>query len=736
MPDQNQQSSAHPAPEIRGILERITFHNQENGYTVARLREEGAGRGGRDKGLTTVVGHLSGVPIGSTLNLTGSWIQDPRFGRQFKISSYEILKPNSLNGIERYLGSGLIKGIGPKFAARIVKRFGLATLDVLESDPDRLAEVSGLGAKRIEQIKQAWLDHKEIHQIMIFLQGHGISATYAVKIYKTYKNAALKVVKENPYRLAEEIWGIGFRVADDIAQSLGVPANDPRRVRAGLLFALNEAAGNGHCFLPREKLLSLAGQLLKLSPETPALQSLIEEQVPALTADKKIVGEDNNVYLLPLYFAEKAVAQNLLALKRAAPSYNDIKTEPALKWAEDRLQLSLAPEQRAALKTALEHKVSILTGGPGTGKSTILKGLILMLAQKGVSVLLAAPTGRAAKRLSEATGREAKTVHRLLEFDPAIMGFKRNSRHPLRADLVIIDEASMLDIMLASSLIKAVAPASSLLLVGDADQLPSVGPGNVLQDIISSGRFPVVRLHKIFRQGPGSLISINASLINQGKFIELLPDYEGDKDFYCIFRDNPDEIEAEILSLCQQRLPRKYRLDPVRDIQVLAPMRKGLIGTDNLNARLQELLNPDATTVEIRSHRFRVGDKVMQVRNNYDKDVYNGDLGFIKDIKAEELTMTADFEGRSVVYEQADLDELVLAYATTVHKAQGSEFPCLIMPVHTSHFPLLQRNLLYTAITRGKKVVILVGSKKAINIAIRNNRVHNRNSRLRERLSS
>ena len=734
------ENPSDPTIQIQGILERITFQNAENGYTVARLLEDS-----KKKEVITVVGFLSGVPVGSTLSLKGSWITDSRYGRQFKLQNYEIVKPNTINGIERYLGSGLIKGIGPAYAARIVARFGLKTLDILENDPDRLNEVEGLGKTRVESIKKAWQEQKEIHRIMVFLQGHGISATYAVKIFKTYGRKALAVVKNNPYQLAEDIWGVGFRIADSIALSLGVPANDPRRARAGLLFALDESAGEGHCFLPREKLLEQAVYLLKLTgkseqfPEQENLYSdpgLIEEQIKSLLYDDKIAVDGDNVALAPIYFAEKGAAAKLLDLSIGKPNHSIKNVDQAVDWAAKKLQLVLAPEQAAAVKMGLSQKVSVITGGPGTGKSTILKALLLVLAQKGIVVKLAAPTGRAAKRLSEACGLEAKTIHRLLEYDASFRTFKRNRENPLEADMVIVDESSMMDIILANSLLKAIADKAALVLVGDVDQLPSVGPGNVLKDIINSGRVPVTRLQTVFRQGPGSLISLNASLINRGEFLELLPDYEGDKDFYCIFRDEAEEIEKEILSLCTQRLKKRYNFDPVRDIQVLTPMRKGIIGTENLNSRLQVTLNPQETPRDGRQHRLQVGDKVMQIRNNYDKEVFNGDLGIVSSVNSEDESVEVSFEGRGVLYESADLGEIVLAYAITVHKSQGSEFPCVIIPLHTTHYPLLQRNLIYTAVTRGKNLVILVGSKKAITIAIHNDRVVKRYTMLQERLQA
>lgn len=714
--------------KIKGVLERITYQNEENGFTVARFMPDE-----RDEAIT-LVGAMAGVPVGSTLAVSGCWQRDSRHGWQLKVENYTLTRPNTINGIERYLGSGLIRGIGPGYAARIVACFGLETLKVLEDNPDRLREVSGLGKSRIRQIKEAWHQQRDIHRIMVFLQSYGISATYAVRIFKIYGNDALDIVENNPYRLAEDIWGIGFRIADRIALSMGVAVMDPRRVRAGLLFALNEAAGDGHCFLDEDALLGLGGDLLDPEGDCAGLIDLLRQGVPELARDDKVVVDDGRIYLAPLYYAEIGVGNRLRSLITVEDKGLNLDIAQAVAWAEKGMKLELAPEQREALSLALAHNIAIITGGPGTGKSTILQGLVMVLAARGQQVELAAPTGRAAKRLAEACGRPARTIHRLLEYDPGIRGFKRNNENPLAADYIIIDETSMLDVVLANSLLRSVAEGSSLLLVGDVDQLPSVGPGNVLQDCIESGTLPVARLSRIFRQEKGSLISLNASRINQGQPLDLLSDYQGDKDFYFIRRDDPADIAREIVSLCRSRLSRKFGFDPLRDIQVLTPMRKGIIGAESLNQALQQALNY-ALAGAVGTRRFYNGDKVMQIRNNYDKEVFNGDFGLVETVDLEKRTMTVMFDGRLLTYEAAEQNELELAYAVTVHKSQGSEFPCVIVPIHASHYPLLQRNLLYTGVTRGKKLVIIVGSNKAVAMTINNNRIRGRNSFLRQRLT-
>ncbi|MFN2365200.1 MAG: ATP-dependent RecD-like DNA helicase [Desulfurivibrionaceae bacterium] len=715
-----------PAEQLSGVLERITFHSEATGFTVARLQPDDP-----DSEPVTVVGVLSDAPVGSSLELTGRWQRDPRHGRQFKFDGHRIVKPTTIKGMEKYLGSGLIKGVGPVNAARIVKHFGTDTLEVLDHNPERLSEVRGLGSKLAARIKETWLEQQDIHEIMIFLQGHDISAAYAVKIYKNYGRKALRVVKENPYRLIEDIRGVGFKIADRIAVSVGLPRDDPARIKAGLLFVLNEAMGRGHCYLERAELFA-AGRVLL---EVPA--AMVEAGLPELAGAEQVVISGERVYLGFLYQAELGAAKSLVRIGDGPAPWGKLDPAAELQKIRGKIGFELADEQAEALGLVLASRLAVLTGGPGTGKSTILKAMMLMLEGKGVRILLAAPTGRAAKRLAEAAGRNASTIHRLLEFSAFEGGFSRNGDNPLEVDLLVVDEVSMLDIVLANALLRAVPTGAAVLLVGDGDQLPAVGPGNFLKDIIEWGAAPVARLTRIFRQQQGSLISVNGARVNNGDFFDLLPGYRGEKDFYYINRDNLEEIEKEIVSLCGGRLAEKYGYDPMRDIQVLTPMRKGLIGVENLNLRLQEVLNraaPGEAADFGSGGRFRRGDKVMQLRNNYEKEVFNGDLGFVTGIDGDDRVMTVEFDDRPVRYGFGEVDELQLAYAVTVHKAQGSEFPCVIFPVHTAHYPLLQRNLLYTGITRGRKLVIVIGSRKALSIAIANDRLQTRNSGLMERL--
>ncbi len=704
---------------ITATIEGYTFQSRDNNFCVVQLQEKGK------PGLTTATGYLPGVPVGSSVRLMGSWNNDKKYGQQFKFDQYHLLRPNTLNGLEKYLGSGLIKGIGPRYAFKIVKRFGIETLDIIETAPERLTEVPGLGSKRANRIKKAWAKQKDIQDIMIFLQGEGISSTYAIKIYKRYGKDSIARVKENPYQLAEDIRGVGFKVADRIAGTVGVQAESPLRIQAGILHALSEAAKSGHCYLPEDELVLCAADILGLPEEA------ISAQLPPLIELKKIFVEADMVSLALLHYAEMGIASMMAELIRRPSPLPDMDKEKAISWAGKKMGITFAAAQAEAIRTIISGKVSILTGGPGTGKTTILRAILLILKKRGIRIALAAPTGRAAKKMAEVTGKEAKTIHRLLEYDPSVQGFKKGVADPLDIDLLVVDESSMLDVVLCNSLLKALPVDTSLLLVGDVDQLPSVGPGNVLRDLIDSGAIPVVTLRHIFRQGEGSLISLNASNINEGLSLDLRPEYRGEKDFYCIFKEEQEDILGEILSLCKERLPGRFGWDPVRDIQVLTPMKRGIIGAANLNTMLQKHLNPQGPSLRRGARVLRIGDKVMQIRNNYDKEVFNGDMGRVKRIDDEEQVMIVDFDGRDVEYGYGgELDEIILSYATSIHKAQGSEYPCVIIALHTSHYMLLQRNLLYTAVTRGKKLVILISSKKALAIAINNNRPVNRYTRL------
>lgn len=716
---------------IYGYLERITFLNEENHFTVARLQEKGK------KELTTIVGNLAGVSPGESLRLSGKWVHNTKYGSQFQLEKYETVVPATVNGIEKYLGSGLIKGIGPVMARRIVKAFGLSTLDVIETTPDDLAKVDGIGSKRIGMITRAWEEQREIKEIMIFLQGHGVSASYSAKIFKRYGKASIENVKENPYRLAADISGIGFITADRIARNMGVDPNSILRVKEGIIYVLNELINEGHVYYPLEPLLARAAEMLKVDAEI-TLGAKAE-----LQKERRIIIEDlpeepplQVVYLPAFYTAETNLARLLLNLTREPSPIRSIDTDVAVDWVSDKIGSNLAEKQKEAVVLSARNKILIITGGPGTGKTTIIKAIIRIFRAMKLRVLLAAPTGRAAKRMQEATGHEAKTIHRLLEYSPRNGGFEKNQETPLEADVIILDECSMIDLMLMYHLVKAVPLNATLILVGDINQLPSVGPGSVLKDLIESGRFEVVTLTEIFRQARESRIVTNAHLINKGLFPDLKkPSGRELSDFYFIGEKDPEEIINKILKLCQDRIPRRFGFHPVKDVQVLTPMHRGALGVMNLNYRLQEYLNQNESRQVRGNKSFKVKDKVMQLTNNYDKSVYNGDVGTVTRIDLEEQEIQVDFEGRLVTYDFSELDELALAYAISVHKSQGSEYPAVIIPVVTQHYLLLQKNLIYTGITRGKKLVILIGSKKALAIAIKNVKTMDRFSRLKERLA-
>lgn len=709
---------------LRGVVERITFQNEDSGYTVARLQVEGPAPAASPDGLATIVGEMLSINPGETVVLEGEWTNHKQYGAQFKIASYRTVHPSTVEGMRRYLGSGLIKGIGPVTAKRIVDHFGSESLQVIESDPERLVEVEGLGAKRAKWIVRAWEEQREIHNVMLFLQSHEVGTGYAVKIWKRYGQQAIEVIRENPYRLSADVWGIGFLTADRIAQKMGIPAHSDRRVQAGILHVLHEAADkDGHVFLPGDALIESCAQALSVPVDAipPCLAQLVR--------DEAIVATDSRVYLPHLYYAEQGAATRCYQLSQVARiELGDIPAEIAA--IEQRDGVVFAPGQKLALQKALSHHLLVLTGGPGTGKTTAIKGLIALLEARKKKIALAAPTGRAAKRMSEATGHEAKTIHRLLKFSPSEMAFEKNFENPLAIDALIVDEISMVDTVLMNSLLRAVPISASVVLVGDVDQLPSVGAGNVLKDVIASGIVEVVELNEIFRQARTSRIITNAHAINRGEMPNLQNDR--DADFFFLEIAEPDQVVEAVCGLCASRLPRTYRLDSIEDIQVLVPMYRGETGANNLNRVLQDRLNARGHERHRGGVQFRVGDKVMQVRNNYDRDVFNGDIGRVHAIDDEELQVR--FQQRVVVYEVSDLDELVLAYAMSVHKGQGAEFRAVVMPLTTQHYMMLQRNLLYTAITRARELVVIVGTKQALGMAVRNNQVAMRHTTLAQRI--
>jgi exodeoxyribonuclease V alpha subunit len=722
------------AATLEGVLERVVFANEENAWSVVRLTVPG------QKEPVTAVGNLLSVQPGEHLRLTGSWIQDPKYGRQFRVASYATIAPATLGGIEKYLGSGLIRGIGKGLASRLVQCFGLDTLEVIEEHPERLREVEGIGPQRTAAILKAWAEQRDIKQVMVFLQSHGVSTQYAIKIYKVYGSQAVEIVRENPYRLATDIYGIGFKSADKIAAALAIPRDAPQRIAAGVLYLLGQAADRGHLFLPKKELLEEAEELLEAEPwrveqavaELAASKDVVVEPLPAAPEDPS----EAAVYLKALHTAEEGIAARLHTLLVQQTLPFEIDVERALEWFEKSERIALAPQQRQAIRAGITRKVLVITGGPGTGKTTLVRGIVRILEKKNQKVLLAAPTGRAAKRLAEATGGEASTLHRLLEFDPRSRAFTRNREHPLSCDLLIVDEASMLDTVLAYHLLRAVPDAGRLILVGDVDQLPSVGPGRVLSDVIRSDAVEVVRLTEIFRQAERSLIVVNAHRVNRGE-MPVLESVDSDGDFFFFARRTPEEIVETIAQLVAKRIPAGFGFDPVEQIQVLTPRNRGPLGTESLNARLRDLLNPERPerpAVTRGGQSLRVGDKVMQVRNNYDLEVWNGDIGRVAAIDEEDQLLKVALDGREAAYDFASLDELVLAYACTIHKSQGSEYPCVVIPLHTSHFLMLQRNLLYTAITRAKRLVILVGEERALRTAVGNRRVRARHTRLAERL--
>jgi len=713
--------------EIKGQIERITFFNEENNYTIAKMRVHGR------TDIITVVGTLFSVAPGEVLRLSGYWDKHPRYGEQFKVTAYESVLPATVKGIEKYLGSGMIKGIGPVMAKRLVFRFGDETLTVIGKDIGRLHEVDGIGEKRIEMIQKAWEEQKEIRGVMIFLQGQGVSPTYAVKIYKQYGRDSIRVVEENPYRLAADIFGIGFITADKIAEKLGVPRDSKIRAEAGILYVLKELSDEGHVYYPYELLIKKGSEILGLEEERilPALDKLAQEG-KAVVEDRRTT--EKAVYLAKYHRSELGIVNKLKTILVFPRQLRLINIDEVLEWVQRDLKITLSEKQVEAVKASVNSKAMIVTGGPGTGKTTIINAIMRIYRKMGQKVLLAAPTGRAAKRMTEATGYEAKTIHRLLEYSPGGGIFKKDEANPLEADLIIIDETSMVDTLLMYYFLKAMPPKATLILVGDVDQLPSVGPGNILKDLIDSGILTTVRLDEIFRQSRQSMIIVNAHRVNSGQMPISNQGEEHLHDFYFLNIDEPERILKKIIYLSKEGIPARFGYNPVNDIQVLTPMHKGVIGVSNLNQELQRELNPGQDELIHGGKVLKIGDKVMQIRNNYDKDVYNGDIGRITKIDKEMQELKVGYDGRLVSYEYSELDEIVLAYAISVHKSQGSEYPVVIMPVVTQHYMLLQRNLLYTGITRGKKLVILIGTKKALTIAIKNDKPQKRYTLLRERL--
>jgi exodeoxyribonuclease V alpha subunit len=709
---------------LAGLVERVTYHNAENGFCVLRAKA----RGHRE--MVTVVGHAATIAAGEWITASGEWVNDRTHGQQFKARFLRTSPPTSADGIEKYLSSGMIRGVGPVYAKKLVRAFEEKVFDVIEASPDRLREVDGIGPVRAASILAAWAEQKAVREIMVFLHSHGVGTARAVRIFKTYGADAIQVMTENPYRLARDIRGIGFKTADAIAMKLGIEKTAMVRVRAGISYALTEAMDEGHCGLPTEQLMPLAEKLLEVSQELIRTALDLELREGTVVADS--VGETPCVFLAGLHRAERIIAERLMRLANGTLPWPWIDPEKALPWVEKHIGLALAESQVAAIELALKSKVLVITGGPGVGKTTIVRGILRILVAKGTDLLLCAPTGRAAKRMTEATGFEAKTIHRLLEVDPKSGGFKRGGDNPLDCDLLVVDETSMVDVMLMQALLKAVPDNAAFLIVGDIDQLPSVGPGQVLADIISSAAVPVVRLTEVFRQAAQSRIITSAHRINQGSIPDLNPP-STDSDFYFVPADDPETAVGRIIELVKTRIPKRFGLDRIRDIQVLCPMNRGGVGARSLNIELQAALNPaDDRKVERFGWTFAPGDKVMQIENDYDKEVYNGDIGYIDDVDNNAGEIVASFDGRSITYGFGELDMLVPAYAATIHKSQGSEYPAVIIPVLTQHYAMLQRNLLYTGVTRGKRLVVLVGQKKAVAIAVRNVSGRRRWSKLAE----
>ena len=723
---------------LTGQIERITYTNEETGYTIAKLKVQG------QWDLITIVGNIPSPSPGEILDLKGEWVHHPKYGDQFKIHSYQTTVPATVYGIRRYLGSGMIKGLGPKMADRIVKKFGEKTLDIIEHQIQRLEKVEGIGAKRIALIQQAWKDQKKIREVMLFLQSHGVSTGYATKIYKTYHNRSIAIVQQNPYRLCLDILGIGFVIADGIAEKLGFPKNSELRAEAGIIYVLHGLADDGHIYYPHDRLVDKCKEVLEVKGLT------IQTALDKLVVESRIVIEDLNenlntsqapnkaVYLKKHHVCETGIASRVTMLLQTPPVAPPIDVDREMNRVQELFSIRLAANQLSAIKSAIDNKVTIITGGPGTGKTTIIHAILKIMRRYKLRVMMAAPTGRAAKRMQETTGQEAKTIHRLLDFSMQKGGFQKNETTPLDCNALIIDEASMIDTHLMYYLLKAIPIQTTIILVGDVNQLPSVGPGHVLGDMIQSKQIPVVSLTEIFRQARKSRIITNAHRINQGEFPIVDPpeDPDAKTDFYFIEQKEPERVRQIIMELVAHRIPARFGFEPIDGIQVLTPMHKGIVGAENLNNSLQNALNPGEECVSRGSSSFRIHDKVMQIKNNYDKLVFNGDIGRIEKVHPENQTVLISFDQRNVLYDFSELNEIILAYAISVHKSQGSEYSAVVLPILTQHYILLQRNLIYTAVTRGKHLVVVVGTRKALHMGISNNKTRKRFTYLKQRLSN
>jgi len=713
---------------LHGTLERVTFHSEENGFCVLRVRVKG------HRDLITVTGNAASITAGEFLECAGVWVNNKTYGLQFQAQQLNIVAPTTLEGVEKYLGSGMVKGIGPHFAKKLVNIFGVDVFDIIEKEPERLTALPGIGDKRKQGIVAAWKEQKVVRDIMVFLQSHGVGTARAVRIYKTYGDAAIEQVRNDPYRLALDIRGIGFKTADELANSLGVAKDSMLRAQAGVRHVLQELCDHGHCAARYEQLVNASVALLAIS------EDIIKDAIAREIQEKNLIPEQINgaacVFPASLYRAESGAAKHLLRLRSGSIPWGNVELDEVIPWVEGQTGLKLSPSQAEALATVLQNKLSIITGGPGVGKTTLVNSVLKIVRAEGLAVALAAPTGRAAKRLSETTGQTAKTIHRLLVFDPKNFGFKHNQDNPLPIDVLVVDEVSMLDVVLLYHLLKALPQHVALIFVGDVDQLPSVGSGAVLADLLRSSVIASVRLTEIFRQVANSRIIVNAHRINNGQ-MPLMNVANEESDFYTLYVDSSEEILDKLLHLVTTRIPKRFNCHPITDIQVLTPMHRGGLGSRSLNVALQKLLNGEAAPKIMRyGTTFAPGDKVIQNVNNYDKDVFNGDIGSITQINSEQSTLKIVFDNRIVEYDFNEMDELSLAYAISIHKSQGSEFPIIVMPLSTQHYMLLARNLLYTGLTRGKKLVILVAQKRAVGIAVNNNKEANRLTKLAERLVS